>query len=120
MDNDVPYVDLSRMLQQPKCAIMAASEEEAEWLLSNAIQQFPEHTGNWRHCGTLWSKGNRGGRGTCYTLFDYNSSSPTRMTYSPTEWFEENGYEVIAFAELMHQFQEDIEESDSSLDALFS
>lgn len=117
MEHTYPYVDLSIMLEQYKCAIRLSSNEEAMVLLHNAKQQFPDRTKSWSYDNTYWH--NRDSKGICYTMFREGDTKPTTMSYTGAIWFEENGYEIVDFADLMRP-QTEIEESEMSLDILLS
>lgn len=117
MEHTYPYVDLSIMLSQYKCAIRLSSHEEALALIYNAKQQFPDRTNSWSYDNTYWH--NRDSKGICYTMFRQGDTEPTTMSYTGAIWFEENGYLIIDFAELLSP-QADIEESSENLDVLLS
>jgi hypothetical protein len=111
-----PTVDLSRMVENPPCVIHVSSLEEAKTVIYNAKNQFPERVKNWdietkNHWGVYE-------KDTGYTMFYEGEDKPTTMSYSDIQWFEENGYEVIEFAELLGSIV-DIEESDQPVAALF-
>lgn len=110
-----PYVDLSRMLATPKCAVMCRTEEEAEIFWYNAQTQFSEYF-QWGLEGTLGSWGNYKDR-TGFTLMA-GSNRVDRMSYCREEWFAENGYELVELSDLFDA--KDIEESEMSFDALLS
>ena len=117
MEHTYPYVDLSIMVEQYKCAIRVSSKEEAMALIYNAKQQFPNRTQTWECDETYWR--NRDSKGLCYTMFRQGDNIPTSMSYTGALWFEENGYEITDFADLMCP-QVEIEESEMSLDVLLS
>lgn len=110
-----PYVDLSRMLALPKCAVMCRTEDEAEAFWQNSRTQFEKYF-QWGLEGTLGSWGNYKEK-TGFTLMA-GSSRIDRMSYCREEWFAENGYELVEFSELADA--KDIEESEMSFDALLS
>jgi hypothetical protein len=109
-------IDLSRMLEYPKCAIRVSTKEEDELFLRLVKEQFPERTASWR--GVLsnwdWYDGE-----TTYTLFYEGGTEPERLSYERYSWFIANGYEVIQFSELAYPVA-DIEESEISFDMLLS
>ena len=117
MEHKYPYVDLSIMVDRFKCAIRLSSQEEALALLYNAKQQFPDRTKTWSYEETYWH--NRDSKGLCYTMFCKGDNIPTYLSYTGALWFEENGYEITDFADLM-SLQVEIEESEMSLDVLLS
>lgn len=109
-----PVVDLSRMLEFPKCAIRLASNEEAQILIHNAKIQFPDRVKNWQLDRTYYMNYLKD---TCYTLFYDGESEPTTMSFANIQFFNEAGYEVIDFCELNIPMVE-IEESDCSIEEL--
>ena len=117
MEHTYPYVDLSIMVERHKCAIRLSSKEEALALIYNAKQQFPNRTQAWDCDETYWH--NRDEKGLCYTMFRQGDNIPTSMSYTGALWFEEHGYEITDFADLMCP-QVEIEESEMSLDVLLS
>ena len=113
MSENFQFVDLSRMLEHPKCAIQVSTEDEAKWFLQNAKEQFPERTSAWDRHNNYDVHRER----TCYTLFYSGATEPTNLSYAHDQWFIENGYEVIKLSELAGCMTE-IEESDTPLSAL--
>lgn len=97
MNGKYSFVDLSRMLQLPRCAIHCETPEEAESLLYNAKGQFPEWVEGWGLDETNWGAYCEY---TCYTLFYENSELLHNMTFCFTEYFEKNNYEIVDFSEL--------------------
>ena len=113
MSESFHCVDLSRMLEHPKCAIQVSTEDEAKWFLQNAKEQFPERTANWVSHNNYGVHKER----TCYTLFYSGDTKPTNLSYAHDQWFIENGYVVIQLSELAGCMTE-IEESDTPLSVL--
>lgn len=113
MSTTYPFVDVSRMLEYPKCAIHCKTEDEADALIFNMRSQHPSHASNF--------KGNNGwsanGPNTAYTLFYSGDKVPTNLSRTNIRWFRENGYEVIPFSELSVE-QAEMEESDMPLISL--
>lgn len=111
-----PAVDLSRMLEKPKCAIHVASLEEAKIVIANAKNQFPDRVKRWDiEAKNFW---NAHRENTGYTLFYEGYDEPSTMSYTYISWFKDNGYEIVEFGELLGATV-DIEESDQPVDILF-
>lgn len=110
-----PTVDLSRMLENPPCVIHVASLKEAKTVIFNAKNQFPERVKNWDIERTHWGTYEEN---TGYTMFFEGDDEPTLMSFASIPWFEESGYEVIEFSELLGPTI-DIEESDQPVAVLF-
>ena len=108
-------IDLSRMLENPKCAVHIATKEDAPLVLFNARRQFKDFViGSWPEDG-YWSNYQEN---TAYTLFYRNSDEPQRLSYGSLPWFRENGYEILEINDLLAS-PIDIEESDLPVDELF-
>ena len=114
MDN-YPIVDLSIMIQQYKCAIRVTSKEDACAVVANAMHQFPGRTMHWSG-ETHYDRADE--NGLCYTMFFEGYDTPTHMSCTKSQWFVENGYHIIDFAELVSNAAEDLEESDQAIDVL--
>lgn len=116
--HDIPEyleIDLSRMLENPKCAIRVASKDDALLILFNARRQFKDFViGRWPEDG-YWSNYQEN---TAYTLFYRDSDKPQRLSYGRLPWFREHGYEILEINDLIAS-SIDIEESDLSVDELF-
>lgn len=108
-------LNLSRMLESPPCAVRCRSELEADALLHNFKQQYPNRVKNWSDGYPSW--GSYADK-TCYTLFYAGAHKPTSLSFCDIDWFTENGYEVIEFAGLIGE-QEEIEESEMPIELLF-
>lgn len=109
-------IDLSRMLESPKCAIHVASLEDAQALIYNAKKQFPERAVSWSaEVVSGWNTDEI--EETCFTMFYDGEDEPTSMSYCDINWFRDAGYEIVEFSELL-QVSADIDESDQSIDIL--
>lgn len=111
MSETYQFVDVSRMLEYPKCAIHCATEEDANTLLYNLRSQYPAYATNFKS-DNGWDLCRKE---TAYTLFYSGDERPTNVSRTDTKWFAKNGYEVIPFSELITD-QIEIEESDMPLD----
>lgn len=112
-----PQIDLSRMLEEPRCAIHVETQEQANAIIYNAQIQFPERiSNNWETDSNYW---NRCEEETAYTLFFEGEDEPTTMSYADVPWFKEAGYVVIEFDELIAETVE-IAESDQSFDLILT
>ena len=76
LDQDI-LIDLSRMLELPKCAVLCETPEEAELLLSVVKNQYPNLSRSWSIEDPRWESH---GKDTCYTMFFPDDSSPSRLT----------------------------------------
>lgn len=110
---DYPYVELSRMLELPQCAIHCSTEEEANILISNVKEQFPSRSSNWSIDESRWSSYKKG---TCYTMFFSGSMKPTRLSYCGLNWFRDNKYEIVEFSELFNPIE--LEESEMPIESI--
>lgn len=114
MTKTIPYVDLSRMLELPKCAVMVRSVDELENFFANAQKQISKYLyWDFDDILGLWKQYQDATGFTLFTSYD----TPDSMSYCWETWFYDNGYEVIEFSELCNL--PDIEESEMSLDMLF-
>lgn len=94
-----PYIDLSRLLEYPPCAIHVATQEQADAVIHNAREQFPERiSDSWDERGNYWSDYEDE---TGYTLYFEGEDEPTTMSYANIPFFEENGYVVLEYEELL-------------------
>ena len=107
-------IDLSRMLERPKCAIHIATKEDAHLVLFNARRQFGDRVINWPEDGYWFDYQEN----TAYTLFYRDSAKPERLSYGRLPWFRKNGYEILEIYDLLAS-SIDIEESDLPVDELF-
>ena len=109
-----PYVDLGRMLEQPKCAIHISSVEEANTVIYNAKKQFPDRVRSWSVARDgYWG---RYKDQTAYTLFDCDCEEPSSMTFASVPFFTKYGYEILELYELENCC--DIEESELPVESL--
>ena len=107
-------IDLSRMLENPKCAVHIATKDDAPLVLFNARRQFGDRVINWPEDGYWFDYKEN----TAYTLFYIDSTKPQRLSYGRLPWFRENGYEILEINDLITS-SIDIEESDLPVDELF-
>lgn len=114
MTKTIPYADLSRMAESPKCAVMVRSVDELENFFANAQKQLSKYL-YWDYADILglWKQYQDA---TGFTLF--TGSGPESMSYCWETWFHDSGYEVIEFSELCNV--PDLAESEMSLDILFN
>lgn len=112
---NIPEIDLSRMLELPKCAVICRNIEELEIFYANATQQLGEYL-YWDFDDALGLWNNYEDK-TGFTLFA-GSDSPSSMSYCNEEWFRGNGYEIIELSDIA--YIPDIRESEATLDTLFS
>lgn len=113
MEEAYQEVDISRMLENPKCAVRVTSEYDAKEFIWNAKRAFPDFSKRWGNGETHWDEGVKA---IGYTLFDYSATRPSRLTYTDSiEWFIDNGYVIVDYADL----RVDIEESEMPIEALF-
>lgn len=110
-----PYLDLSRLLGYPPCAIHVATQEQADAVVHNAREQFPERIpDSWDTSHNYWRDY---GEETGYTLYFEGNDDPTTLSYADIPFFEENNYVVIEFEELLADAV-DLTEGDQPLSLL--
>ena len=107
-------IDLSRMLEHPKCAIHLPTQEDALLILANAKRQFPDRVKRWAEDDGYWPCYKEE---TAYTFFFNEDKHPSTMSYANVTWFADHGYEVIELSELLYNCA-DINESDFSVEDL--
>lgn len=113
-EQTVAEVDLSRMIDLPRCAVMCRNKEELESFYEVAKHQlsrfmhwdFEEITGLW----------NVYDEQTGFTLFDTDRRR-SFMSYCDEEWFRRKGYEIVEFSDIAYVVE--IEESETPLESLF-
>lgn len=94
-----PYIDLSRMVDYPPCAVHVATQEQANAVIHNAREQFPERVSDsWDERGNYWRVY---GEATGYTMYFEGEYEPTTISFSNTPFFEQNGYVVLEYKELL-------------------
>lgn len=108
-----PELDLSRMFELPKCAVRCRTREDAKALVANFDTQYPGMADYFDPENPDWDYGDE----TAYTLFYSDEDEPTSLSRTDFGWFEEEGYEVIEFSELLNTTE--IEESDMPIESLF-
>ena len=110
-----PYIDLSRLLGYPPCAIHVATQEQADAVIHNAREQFPERiSDSWDTTNNYFRDY---GEETGYTLYFEGDDEPTTLSYANIPFFEENDYVIIECEELLAD-SVDLTEGDQSLDVL--
>ena len=114
MEHAHPSVDLSRLFETPKSAIFFQSAEEAELFYHNCASQYGHYIRHWSLNDVVRKWENHEGCG--FTFMTDNE--PDDMSWCDRDWFEESGYDIIEFADLVNPVE--IEESEMSLDVLLS
>ena len=109
-------LDLTRMIENPRCAIRVSTLAEAQLVILNAKHQFPERVKNWNaETNNHW---NVYEELTGFTLFYEDEDEPSTMSYADVPWFEANGYQIVEFNELVGAVSE-ISESEQPMSLLF-
>ena len=106
------------MFDKP-CAILLDSPEKAKALYTALHEAHPELTTVWEHDLDENYNWDVYEADTCYTLYDENYEGKLvldRLYYSPRDYYEENGYEIIDFDTLVGE-EKELVESDMSLEA---
>ena len=116
MIEDPMYVDLSRMKELPRCAIMCRTEDDVRLLFYNGMKQLSKHM-SWRRLEDILIAWDVYGEKTGFTLFYAESTAVRSMSYCREDWFKENGYEIVEFSSLTDTT--DIDESDVPPNFLF-
>lgn len=111
--NSFCEIDLSRMTQEPKCAVICRTIDDLYVFFENAQQQLGQFV-RWSRDKAVLLWGSYKEK-TGFTLF--TRTGPDLMTYCNEEWFRENGYEIIEVSDLISIL--DIDESDVSVYFLF-
>ena len=105
-------IDLTRLTQQPKCAVLCATREESELLVRAVHRQLPQYTKLWGGVSNL----NRGYKDkTSYTLF--RDETPEQLLYGREQFFLEHGYEVLTLDQLASAAQ-DLREANMPIEML--
>lgn len=108
-------LNLSIMFDRP-CAVHCAGYEQAEALVEAIRATYPEKAGPWENIDDYnWYSYESE---TCYTLHndDYNGGLVVdRLYYCYKSYYEENGYEIVEFDELLLDDVE-LQESDMPLE----
>ena len=110
--NTYPRVDLSRLFSAPKSAVFFQSADEIELFYHNCITQFAQYVRHWSLADMVVKWENNEGCGFTFMT----GEEPESMSWCDRRWFEESGYEIIEFADLVNPVE--IEESEMSLDVL--
>ena len=98
MKRNTQYVDVFRMLEAPKCAIICRTIEDACLLYDSISCQLPEYS-------TLWSPDdleyvwNVNESKTGFSLYSWDNE-PEPLSYCDEEWFRGEGYVIIEFSDL--------------------
>lgn len=102
-----PEIDLSRMLEHPRCAVRVTTQEQANAIIYNAQRQFPERISNsWDTANNYWS---RYKEKTTYTLFYEGDNEPTMLSYGDVTWSQVNNYIIFEYEDLLSMTVEIIE-----------
>lgn len=113
--NEYEQVDLSRMKEYPRCAVICRTEEEVRSFYHNCTQQLSElmHW-NIRDIISLWEiyRGRTG-----FTLCYADRDKLRDMSYCYEQWFRANGYEIVEFSELSNHTE--LEESEMPIESIF-
>lgn len=112
--NTYPRVDLSRLLLAPKSAVFFQDAEEIELFYHNCVAQFAKYVRHWPLKDMVRKWENTEGCGFTFIT----DTEPDNMSWCDRGWFEESGYDIIEFADLVHSVE--IEESEMPLEVLLS
>lgn len=109
-----PRVDLSRLFAAPKSAVFFQNVGEIEIFRHNCAVEFSRYIRHWslKDMTDKWE--NNEGVGFTFMTGD----EPESMSWCDRQWFEESGYEIIEFADLVNLVE--IEESEMSIDVLLN
>lgn len=113
--SDICEIDLSRMTETPRCAVLCRTPYELDEFFFNARRQLSRFmTWNRDDIGRLW---NVYEERTGFTLFTGRECPDHSMSYCNEEWFRNSGYEVIELSDFYTI--PDIVESDEDIACLF-
>lgn len=114
MNNNYMFVDLSRLIEAPRCAVFFQTVEEVECFYHNCEKQLSDYCLFWvlEDLVDRWENDNSAG----FTFM--TGTTPEDMTWSSRPWFEEEGFEIIEFSNLANPIE--IEESEMPLDVLIA
>lgn len=112
--NTYPRVDLSRLFIAPKAAVFFQDICEIELFYHNCVEQCKSYIRHWYLADMVAKWENNEGCGFTFMTGD----EPESMSWCDKRWFEESGYEIIEFADLVNPIE--IEESEISIDVLLS
>lgn len=105
-------LNISIMVERP-CAVHCDSEEQGKMIVDAIRESYPEMAKLWNpHGDTHW---NNFESKTCYTLYDESYEGGLeldRLYYCNREFYEERGYELLEFEDLL---SEDVEIVDSDM-----
>ena len=112
MGKDYQYVDISRVKEAPKCAIICNTEQEVELFYHSCEEQIPELIDFWtlEDVLSIWNSRER----VCFSFLVGDEIEDMSWCYEA--WFIESGYEIVEFSELANPSE--IEESDSPINVL--
>ena len=112
MSNHYGFVDLSRLIEAPRCAVFFQTVEEVECFYYNCESQLGDYCLFWalEDMTDRWENDNSAG----FTFM--TGSEPEDMTWSGKDWFIEEGYEIIEFSDLANPVE--IAESDQPISLL--
>lgn len=114
MAKDYQRVDLSRMVERPKCAVMCRTAGDAETFFYNFTEQFEKEYLYWS-LNDILNVWNQYQDKTGFTLI-VGDGCPESISYCDEEWFLDSGYELIEFEDLANPTE--IEESEMSMSVL--
>lgn len=98
---EYPVVDLSRLLERPAAAVMYRTPYDAQCFLVNAKEQFDLLAATWDEDEILgvWDVYHEK---TGFTFYLPSNETPQRVSYCNEEWFRDEGYQLIEFADFLH------------------
>ena len=115
MADNYQRVDLYRMVQRPRCAVMCRTAGDTVTFFYNVIEQFPNFVvWDLNNILNVW---NNYQEKTGFTLM-LSDDEPTSISYCGEEWFRNSGYEIIEFEVLANPVE--LEESEMPVDVLLN
>lgn len=114
-----PEIDFSPLLvPDVKFAVRCETEEEARQFIAAVIDQFPEKKTKLHPSAPKWYDDNYGNHGGRAYFPDLNDAEGEDFMHGDVEFADNYGFTLVYFEDLLVKTQ--IEESDMSLDMLFS
>lgn len=111
----IEYINVRLLLDTPGSAVICHTEEEAKQFIGYMLKIHPDKCPGWNKRNTNFRSS-----GVAYTFYWKDSDNKwkhdDRLLHSSVQFVVNEGYAVFNLYELMHE--EDIEESDASLDIL--
>ena len=111
----IDYLNVELLFNNPGSAVVCIAEEEAKQFVEYVQRKHPDKCPHWLRGETFFEKG-----GIAYTFYwenDNNEWIRDDLMYSKPSFVINNGYTILNLHDLL--YEEEIKESDISLEMLF-